>query len=445
MIFITRLRSVHISNATYGIADYISLPALMLCSAPFLLHHLGVEQYAIWVLASATVTSGFLLSAGFGDAALKYISTYRGNHDHAGTERIIRTLLGINLVLGITVATLLALFIPPLVAHLPNVSASLQISYQHALEIGCVLLVVKVVESVFICAQRAFERYDIAARFTIATRIVTIGAAVIIAALGRGTVSIMLSTLLVALISVVLQAFTVWRHLAIHSLLPSLHPASMKELFSFGAFSWLQGLVGLFTGQADRFLVGYLLGTHALAYYSICVQAAMPIHGIAAAGLQVLFPYLASRLRVLSNTALRQKFAAAFAANIALVAILAFPVIFGSRYILSYWLDPNFAAHASLTLSITACGFALLGLNVTGFYMLMALGRIKLLVFVNTAGAAVMLVAITLLAPRFGIAGAAAGRLLFGPIVCIIYIPLRNALRIAQDAPGQAIAMQRAL
>jgi O-antigen/teichoic acid export membrane protein len=445
MIFITRLRSVHISNATYGIADYISLPALMLCSAPFLLHHLGVEQYAIWVLASATVTSGFLLSAGFGDAALKYISTYRGNHDHAGTERIIRTLLGINLVLGITVATLLALFIPPLVAHLPNVSASLQISYQHALEIGCVLLVVKVVESVFICAQRAFERYDIAARFTIATRIVTIGAAVIIAALGRGTVAIMLSTLLVALISVVLQAFTVWRHLAIHSLLPSLHPASMKELFSFGAFSWLQGLVGLFTGQADRFLVGYLLGTHALAYYSICVQAAMPIHGIAAAGLQVLFPYLASRLRVLSNTALRQKFAAAFAANIALVAILAFPVIFGSRYILSYWLDPNFAAHASLTLSITACGFALLGLNVTGFYMLMAMGRIKLLVFVNTVGAAVMLVAITLLAPRFGIAGAAAGRLLFGPIVCIIYIPLRNALRIAQDAPGQAIAMQRAL
>ena len=445
MILADRLRSIHISNATYGSADYISLPALMLCSAPFLLHRLGVEQYAIWVLASAAVTSGILLSAGFGDAALKYISAYRGKDDHAGVERIIRTLLGINLVLGITVATLLALFIPPLVAHLPNVSASLQISYQHALEIGCVLLVVKVVESVFICAQRAFERYDIAARFTIATRIVTIGAAVIIAALGRGTVSIMLSTLLVALISVVLQAFTVWRHLAIHSLLPSLHPASMKELFSFGAFSWLQGLVGLFTGQADRFLVGYLLGTHALAYYSICVQAAMPIHGIAAAGLQVLFPYLASRLRVLSNTALRQKFAAAFAANIALVAILAFPVIFGSRYILSYWLDPNFAAHASLTLSITACGFALLGLNVTGFYMLMAMGRIKLLVFVNTVGAAVMLVAITLLAPRFGIAGAAAGRLLFGPIVCIIYIPLRNALRIAQDAPGQAIAMQRAL
>src|ERR1700733_3953212 len=111
MSLIAKLRSVHISNATYGIADYISLPALMLCSAPFLLRRLGVEQYAIWVLASAAVTSGILLSAGFGDAALKYISAYRGDNDHPGVERIIRTLLGINLALGTTVAALLGLFI----------------------------------------------------------------------------------------------------------------------------------------------------------------------------------------------------------------------------------------------------------------------------------------------------------------------------------------------
>ena len=445
MTLIARMRSVHISNAAYGIADYVSLPVLMLCSAPFLLHRLGVEQYAIWVLASAAVTSGILLSAGFGDAALKYIATYRGNEDHVGVERIIRTLLGINLVLGTSVAALLALFIPLLVSHLPNVSPELRTSYQRALAIGCILLIVKVVESVFICSQRAYERYDVAARFTITTRILTIGAAVIVAARGRGTVAIMLLTLLVALISVALQACAVWWRLGVHNLLPSLDRASIKELFSFGAFSWIQGLIGLLTGQADRFLVGYLLGTHALAYYSICVQAALPIHGIAAAGLQVLFPYLAARLGVLSITAMRQKFMAAFSVNVALVMILAAPIIFGSRYILRLWMGQDFATHASLALSIMACGFALLGLNVTGFYMFMAMGRIKLLTVVNAVGAVAMLAAITILAPRFGIVGAAAGRLIYGPIVCLIYVPLRSALRITQDATGQAPAMQRAL
>jgi O-antigen/teichoic acid export membrane protein len=445
MTLTARLRNVHISNASYGIADYISLPILMLCSAPFLLHRLGIEQYAIWVLASAAVTSGILLSAGFGDAALKYISVYRGKNDRVGVERIIRTLLGINLILGTTVATLLGLFIPLLVSHLPNISAELQTRYRRALAIGCILLVVKAVESVFICTQRAHERYDIAARFTIATRIATISAAVVIAALGRGTVTIMLLTLLVAIISVALQACAVRRLLGVNNLLPSLDRASIAELLNFGVFSWLQGLIGLLAGQADRFLVGYLLGTHALAYYSICVQAALPIHGVAAAGLQVLFPYLAARLGVLNITAMREKFAAAFSINIVLVVVLAAPIIFGSRYILRLWMGQDFATHASVALSITACGFALLGLNVTGFYMLMAMGRIKLLALVNTVGAAVMLIAIAILAPYFGIAGAAAGRLLYGPIVCLIYIPLRNALRITQAVPGQAVAMQRAL
>jgi O-antigen/teichoic acid export membrane protein len=445
MNFSGGLRNIHISNATYGIADYISLPALMLCSTPFLLHRLGIEQYAIWVLASATVTSGILLSVGFGDAALKYISGYRGKEDHAGVEQTIRTLLGINLTVGATVAALLGLFIPLLVSHLPKVSGELQISYRRSLAIGCILLVVKAVEGVFICAQRAHERYDIAARFTIATRFTTIGSTVIIAAFGGRTVTIMLVTLLLAIFSVLLQACAVWRSLELHSLWPSWQRASVNELFNFGVFSWLQGLIGLLTGQADRFLVGYLLGTHALAYYSICVQAALPIHGIAAAGLQVLFPYLAARLDVLSIDSMRRKFAAAFAANVAVVVVLAAPVIFGSRYILRLWMGQDFADHASTTLSIMACGFALLGLNVTGFFMFMAMGRIKLLALVNAIGAMAMLTSIASLAPHFGIIGAAAGRLVYGPIVCIIYFPLRNALRITRGAPSNAPSMQGAV
>src|SRR6202034_173704 len=186
------------------------------------------------------------------------------------------TLLAINLTLGTAIAALLWLLTPLMVTHLPHLNPVLRVSYQRALGIGCILLVVKAVESVFLCTQRAYERYDVAARFTIATRIATIGAAVVIAALGRGTVTIMLATLLVALISLLMQMRTVHRHLSLGSLWPTWNRASGAELFSFGCFSWLQGVVGLLTGQADRFLVGYLLGTHALAYYSICVQAALP-------------------------------------------------------------------------------------------------------------------------------------------------------------------------
>jgi O-antigen/teichoic acid export membrane protein len=445
MTLLAKLRGVHVSNATYAVAEYISLPVLMLCSAPFLLHHLGVEQYAIWLLASAAVTGGMLLSAGFGDAAVKYISACRGNKEEAGVERIIRTLFAINLTLGTVVALLLWTCTPLLVTHLPHVSPDLRVSYQRALSIGCVLLLVKVVESVFLCTQRAYERFDVAARFTIVTRIMSIGAAVFIAAKGGGTATIMLATLFVSLVSLGLQMVTVWCHLSLQSLMPSWDRAAIAELFSFGFFSWLQGIVGLLTGQADRFLVGYLLGTQALAYYSISVQVALPIHGIASAGLQILFPYIAARLGVLSVAAMRQKFAAAFAANVAIVTLLAAPVIFGGRLILRLWLGEDFTAHAASTLMVTACAFALVGLNVTGFYVLMAMGRMKLLALTNLTGAIAMLATIAILAPRYGIVGAAAGRLVFGTIVLFAYRPLHNALHVTKTAAGETPAMLEAL
>ncbi len=424
MTLLARLRGATISNAGYSVLDYLSVPVLMLASAPFLLKHLGVEQYAIWVLASAAVTSGVQLSAGFGDAALKYIAAYRDESDGPSVERTVRTLLGINLALSATVSLLLACCVPLLVTHMPHLSDAMRVAYRRSLHIGCVLLVVKAVESVLVCAQRAHERYDIAARFTISARILTLGTAVVLADMGQGTVAIMISMLAFAVASVLLQALTLQRHLKAQVLLPTLQPSAVRELFSFGTFSWMQGVIGLLSGQADRFLVSYLLGTQALACYSICVQATMPIHGIAAAALQVLFPYLSARLGVLNRTILRQTIVTALTANIIIVAALALPLILGSHYILHLWMGTDFAAHASLPMSIAGASFALLGLNVTGHFVFMALGRVKILTALNAIAAAVMLALIALLSPRFGIVGASAARLAYGPIICLIYFPI---------------------
>src|ERR1700728_4871294 len=73
-------------NALYGAAEYIALPLTMLVAAPFLLRRLGAPQFGLWMLAAAAVTSTNLISTGFGDAALKYASTYRGRSDRKRLE-----------------------------------------------------------------------------------------------------------------------------------------------------------------------------------------------------------------------------------------------------------------------------------------------------------------------------------------------------------------------
>jgi O-antigen/teichoic acid export membrane protein len=185
----------------------------------------------------------------------------------------------------------------------------------------------------------------------------------------------------------------------------------------------------LFTGQADRFVIGYILGTQAVVYYTISVQAAQPIHGIASAGLHVLFPHLGVRFATMTRSGIREKIKRALALNAALILVLAGTLIAGSRFLLQHWMGRDFAAHAAVPLAIISCSYALLGLNVTAHYILMAMGRMRFLALLNALAAVVMLAAMVLLAKRFGLIGAASARLIYGPITWIVYPALAKMLR----------------
>jgi O-antigen/teichoic acid export membrane protein len=166
-----------------------------------------------------------------------------------------------------------------------------------------------------------------------------------------------------------------------------------------------------------------------VTYYTVSVQVTMPIHGIAGAALQVLFPYLGTRLATSKIGSHRRPLLTAFALNAAFVITMAFAVtIFGHAF-LARWMGAEFAAHATTCLILCAWGFALLGLNITAYWALMAMGQIRLLAFVNIAAAAAMLSAIALLAPRFGANGAAAARLVYGPITWLTLIPLLTSFK----------------
>jgi O-antigen/teichoic acid export membrane protein len=67
---------------------------------------------------------------------------------------------------------------------------------------------------------------------------------------------------------------------------------------------------------------------------------------------------------------------------------------------------------------------ALLGLNVTATYALLALGRVRMVTGFNLASGAIMLLLMLYLTPRFGIKGIAFARLSYALISLLLYIPL---------------------
>jgi len=415
----------------YGIGDYVAQPVAMLLAARFLLDRLGLPQYGLWMLAAAAVNGASLVCTGFGDAALKYASVYRGRENKAKLEQVLRVNLSINLVLSCMLAALIWCGSPLAASNWFRIDVSLRAAATDAFRIGSVILVVRSIESVFIGALRAHERYGPSVQIGVLSRIAVVASACVLVSRGHGIVAIMAATLAVVTGSAVLQITAAWMVVGPMSLVPAIGRDTFSEVFGFGCYSWLQAVAGCIFSQADRMLIGVLLGTSAVASYSVCIQAAQPIHGLIAAGLHFVFPHLSARFSKAQMTEHKRVVRSIFWLNVILAVVLCLPLVLFSRLVLRLWIGTAFAQQSWIVLSIIAAGFGLLALNITGHYALLALGQVRLVSMLNLAGGTAMLMAMIVLAPRFGLVGVAVGRLLYGPVTLLMYWRLRVIL-----APG---------
>jgi len=429
----------HVSNALYGVFDYAAYPAIMLMATPAMLRHLGVAAYGVWLVANAAIGAGSIVSSGFGDAVIQRIAALRSTRKSNAIRSVVANMLAINLVLSGVLASLLFMLVPLAAARISQQDPVLQTSCLWSLRIGSLLIVIKSVESVFISAQRAFEEYARAVQIGVATRLLTIAAAVALAYRGDGVAAIMAATAVIAAGGMAAQ-WAALRGLGIEVLRPAFDREVLRDLASFGAFSWMQAISGVFFSQADRLVLGVAIGASAVSYYGVCVQMAQPIHGLTAAGLHFLFPYLSREYARGDASAMRRPILLALSLNVlSAVGLSAMLLIFGNA-ILRHWMGQAFANFAPSLLPLLAIAFGLLALNVTGHYALLALGRVRLVTAFNVEGGVAMLAAMFLLVPRYGVSGAAAARLCFGPVTCLLYLPL---LRILFEKPLEASRFAR--
>ncbi len=417
-----------IVNGIFGIVDYLVQPIAMLVAAPLLIRYLGISQYGVLMLAIATVGAGNMFAASFGDAAVKHVSACRGRNDLKALKPIVHCVLTINICLGAVLALLLYIFAPAVV-RVMKIDGSLRVAGIRALQIGAAILLVRSVESVFIGVLRGFEHYRSAAQVTSSMRMVAIVASVLLAYLRHDVASIMAAIFCTVVVGAILLGVSVRSHIGHVLTWPSWNARELSEVMSFGTVSWLLGLSGMAFNQLDRLMVGLFLGPVEVGYYSVCTQATQPIHGIVASGLHFLFPHLSTRVANAEPEAIQRSIKRALGCNVALALLLSAPLTLFSRPFLIFWMGKGFAAHTWLALTLLSVAAGLLALNVTLHYSLLAMGCIRHVALLNLIAGGAMLALMALLIPRFGIVGAALGRIVYGPVTWLMYLKLNNVLR----------------
>ncbi len=419
----------HFANSLFGVLDYAAYPVGMLMVAPVILRNLGVAQYGVWTVATAAVSMGSIIASGFGDANIQHVATERSAGDERAVTRAVRSTMGIHLLLGSAIGAAAWIAAPYLASRVTSADPELETSCLWCLRIAGLLMFIRAIESVCISTQRAFERYGYAVRISVLARILSLALATMLAAMSHRVVLIMVATAILTAVGACAQIVELKRLLHAESLTPSFDSLATKALVRFGIFSWLLAVCGVVFSQADRLIGGTSLGAASVVAYALCTQLVQPIYGVAASGLHFLFPYLAGRRASAPVAVLRRAVLLAFAANLALVLAGTCVLLFWGEAVLRVWVGKSIAAESASILPVVVLSSAALGLSVTGSYAMLALRRVQAVTWLNVAGGVVMLFVIAWLLPRYGISAIATGRLFYGLITLLIYVPLAMVLR----------------
>jgi O-antigen/teichoic acid export membrane protein len=241
---------------------------------PFLLKHLGVESFGLWVLLLSIVGYMTLLEVGLYTTIAKRVAECLAKDDHERLECVLSTALALYLALSVLVL-FIGLILVALVDrlfHLPPQSTSVARSCLFLLVLNQMLLFgFRLQPSLLFGAGRADLLTGVGTVYNLSTAALN----VILAALGFGIEVLAAGTLLTTTISGIIGRRLIQRHLPPLRIQLRLARMEMaRELLKFGSRNATLSIAARVAFGADALVIGLLLPVANVAHYTVAARLA---------------------------------------------------------------------------------------------------------------------------------------------------------------------------
>jgi O-antigen/teichoic acid export membrane protein len=182
-------------------------------------------------------------------------------------------------------------------------------------------------------------------------------------------------------------------------------------MIAFSGYSFISNISGTVLFQLDKFVLGALAGVSAVTYYVVPGSVAQRLQGGVSRLTAVALP-VSSDLHARGETeALRAFYVRATRALALVIVSLAVPAFIYARELLLQWVGSAFATTSFGTLRLLILTYAALALTALPYYLAFGIGRPQVAALFNVVTAAINVVLIVILVPRYGLIGAAAAYL----------------------------------
>jgi O-antigen/teichoic acid export membrane protein len=377
-----------------------------LVAIPWLIRGLGADRFGVLTLAWATIGYFSLVDLGLGRALIHAVATRLGSSREDELVALGWTALALMFLLGALGAVALAAATPWLVTDLLKIPPTLQAESARSFYLLALALPIVVSTAGLRGIIEAHQHFGLATALRIPLAILSYAGPLIVLPFTNR-----LDVIVAALVAgrVVTWAahfaFCVKRYAFLrHGIAIRRHV--IWPLLRVGGWMSLSNIVSPLMTYFDRFFIGALLPVAAVAYYVTPFEAVMKLLLFPSALMGVLFPAFAE-----SFARDRARTAQLFDKGVRAVVLVIFPVslvlVTLASEILRVWVGAEFSHAGAAVLQWLAVGALINSVGFVGFAVLQGVGRADLTGKLNLVELPLYVVAIWILATRFGLAGVA--------------------------------------
>lgn len=399
------LKHQTLHNAIFNTSSWIFSILLSFAFLPYIVHQLGTEAYGVLVLILAVIGYFALLDLNLGNAVIKYVAEYHAEGDLKKINDIVRTTIFIYLFLGALGGLSIFALSSIITTQFLKIQEELLPAAQSAMNIGALGFFFTILLSALSAIPNGLNRYDITSKFTMVITSITTLATAFLLYLGSGLKDIVILNVSLSFLGVLCYIYICKKLLPGLRLTPAFDYLALKKILNFGLFSSLSRISGLIQFQADRLLIGAILGASWVTYYVVPFSLIRRIMTITARIGGVIFPVVSGLQGGNDFASIKSLYLQSSRLILTIATALCLPLIlFGDRF-LGLWMGEQFEQKAGIVILLLTVSLYLDAFTNVPSIVVDGLGRPKITGLFALANAIINLTLIYPLGKIMGIIG----------------------------------------
>jgi O-antigen/teichoic acid export membrane protein len=376
---------------------------------PFTVAHLGKAQYGLWMLVASFTYYFALLDLGYDSGLVRHIVEADSRGDTHGVNRIVSTFVCVYSAIGLAAVAITIVLALAVVQHFPHLSPADIATARAILAILGLRVAIGFPMTVFGAVTTA--RQGFALNNSIAMVMVVLNALVtyVVLTAGGGLVWLVFCTTAVSTTGYVGYAWTARRVFPQLTIRPSYFSRALwRDVTTFSLYLFVIDIASLVTFNVDTVLVGWFLGTSAVAAYAVAVRLSEYERRVCDQFSGMVFPVAVSLGAGGNTDRLRAVLVEGTRIAVVLITGVTICLVAFSRPLITRWMGAGFADSVPSFIVLAMVGVVMVG-HGSQSSVLLALGKHRLVATVWTIEAAANFVLSLLLVRRFGAVGVALG------------------------------------